>query len=78
MENHSRGLFSGMVGWFNFSNEGEFSVAIRSALLKDKSVYAFAGCGIVNGSDPDNEFEESELKLKPILSLFENETVYQS
>ncbi len=78
MENHSRGLFSGMIGWFNFNNEGEFAVAIRSALMKDKTVYAFAGCGIVNGSDPETEFEESELKLKPILSLFENETVYQS
>ena len=78
MENHSRGLFSGMIGWFNFNNEGEFAVAIRSALMKDRSVYAFAGCGIVKGSDPDDEFEESELKLKPILSLFENETIYQS
>ncbi len=78
MENHSRGLFSGMIGWFNFNNEGEFAVAIRSALMNDRSVYAFAGCGIVKGSDPDDEFEESELKLKPILSLFENETIYQS
>ena len=78
MENHSRGLFSGMVGWFNFNKEGEFAVAIRSALMKDKTVYAFAGCGIVKGSDPETEFEESELKLKPILSLFENETIYQS
>lgn len=78
MENHSRGLFSGMIGWFNFNNEGEFAVAIRSALMKDRNVYAFAGCGIVRGSDPDNEFEESELKLKPILSLFENEEIYQS
>lgn len=77
MENHSRGLFSGMVGWFNFNMEGEFAVAIRSALMKDRLVYAFAGCGIVKGSDPDSEFEESELKLKPILSLFENETIYQ-
>jgi len=77
MENHNRGLFSGMIGWFNFNNEGEFAVAIRSALMKEKTVYAFAGCGIVRGSDPDNEFEESELKLKPILCLFENETIYQ-
>ena len=77
MENHSRGLFSGMIGWFNFNNEGEFAVAIRSALMKEKSVYAFAGCGIVKGSNPENEFEESELKLKPILSHFENETIYQ-
>ena len=78
MENFERGLFAGITGWFNFYNEGEFAVAIRSALLKDKNLYAFAGCGIVEGSDPDLEFEETELKLKPILSLFENEKIYQS
>lgn len=78
MENHSRGLFAGMVGWFNFNNEGEFTVAIRSAILKDDYIYAFAGCGIVEGSDPEAEFKESELKLQPILSLFKDEEVYQS
>ncbi len=78
MENHSRGLFAGMVGWFNFDNEGEFAVAIRSAILKADHVHAFAGCGIVEGSDPESEFEETELKLQPILSLFKDEKVYQS
>jgi len=71
MEPHDRGLFSGMIGWFNFNNEGEFAVAIRSALLKKRSIHAFAGCGIVLGSDAEFEYAESELKLKPILSLFE-------
>lgn len=78
MENHSRGLFAGMVGWINFNNEGEFAVAIRSAILKDDYIYAFAGCGIVEGSDPLSEFEEAELKLQPILSLFKDEEIYQS
>ena len=72
MEPHNRGLFSGMIGWFNLKNEGEFAVAIRSALLKDKTIHAFAGCGIVTGSDPEVEYAESELKLKPIISLFES------
>jgi menaquinone-specific isochorismate synthase len=72
MEPHDRGLFSGMIGWFNFNNEGEFAVAIRSALLRKKSIHAFAGCGIVKGSDPEAEYSESELKLKPIISLFES------
>jgi menaquinone-specific isochorismate synthase len=65
------------VGWFNFESEGDFAVSIRSALLKDNSLYAFAGCGIVEGSDPEAEYEETELKLKPILSLFKDETIYQ-
>ncbi len=78
LESHDRGLYSGNVGWFNFNGDGEFAVAIRSALIKDKTLFAYAGCGIVKGSEPQQEFEESEIKLKPILSLFVNEKVYQS
>ena len=76
-EGYNRGLYAGIIGWFNFENEGEFAVAIRSALLKGSELDAFAGCGIVEGSDPDLEFEETELKLKPILSLFPHEKIYQ-
>jgi menaquinone-specific isochorismate synthase len=73
LEDYHRGLYAGITGWFNFEGEGEFSVAIRSALLKGKKIFAFAGGGIVEGSDPATEYRETELKLKPILSLFENE-----
>ena len=71
-ETFDRGLFSGIIGWFNADNYGEFYVTIRSALLKDNRLFAYAGCGIVENSDPKEEFEETELKLKPILSLFNN------
>lgn len=71
-EDFDRGLFSGVIGWFNADNYGEFFVTIRSALVKGNKLYAYAGCGIVEGSDPEEEFEESKLKLKPILSLFNN------
>jgi menaquinone-specific isochorismate synthase len=71
-ENFDRGLFSGVIGWFNADNYGEFFVTIRSALVKDNKLYAYAGCGIVEGSDPQEEFDETKLKLKPILSLFNN------
>ena len=73
MERHNRGLYTGAVGWFNLSDEGEFAVAIRSALVKGKNLSAYAGCGIVKGSIPEIEFEETKLKLKPILNLFKNE-----
>lgn len=78
MEPYDRGLYSGNIGWFNFNGSGEFAVSIRSALMQDTDLYAFAGCGIVEGSEPKAEYEESEIKLKPILSLFVNEKVYQS
>ncbi|MGE5353761.1 MAG: isochorismate synthase [Acidobacteriota bacterium] len=73
MEDYHRGMYAGIVGWFNFKKEGEFAVAIRSALLKGRKLYAFAGGGIVEGSDPATEYKETELKLKPILALFDNE-----
>lgn len=78
MEKHDRGMYTGNIGWFNFNGNGEFAVGIRSALLKSDYLYAYAGCGIVEGSEPKTEFEESEIKLKPILSLFVDEKIYQS
>ena len=77
-ENYDRGLFAGIVGWFNFNNEGEFAVSIRSAIIKGAELRAFAGCGIVEGSDPILEYEETKLKLKPILSLFKYEVANKS
>lgn len=77
LELFDRGLYSGVFGWFNLSGNAEFSVGIRSALLKKNIVRAYAGCGIVQGSDSISEFKETELKLKPILNLFKNETKHK-
>ncbi len=77
MEEHDRGLYAGIVGWFSFEDEAEFAVAIRSALYKEKKIFAYAGCGIVEGSEPQEEFNETELKLKPIKNLFIYENSYQ-
>lgn len=71
LENYKRGLYSGVIGWLNIKKEGEFAVGIRSALLNDKNLVVFAGCGIVKGSDPELEYNEAELKMVPILSLFD-------
>ena len=73
MEPHDRGLYSGNIGWFNFNGNGEFAVGIRTALITRNHLYAYAGCGIVEGSEAEAEFDESEIKLKPILSLFSEE-----
>lgn len=70
LENFDRGLYAGILGWFNLEGNGEFAIGIRSALYKNSFLYAFAGCGIVEGSEIKSEFEETELKLKPMLSLF--------
>lgn len=38
LENHNRGLYGGLIGWLNFENEGEFAVAIRSAILNRRKL----------------------------------------
>ncbi len=67
-ERFDRGWYAGPVGWMDRHGEGEFVVAIRSALLHGPQATLFAGCGIVADSDPEREYAESCLKLKPMLS----------
>jgi menaquinone-specific isochorismate synthase len=66
-EQLDRGWYAGPVGWLDRHGEGEFAVAIRSALLDGHEAHLFAGCGIVGDSDPASEYRESCLKLKAML-----------
>jgi isochorismate synthase len=66
LEAFDRGWYAGPVGWVDLNGAGEFSVAIRSALLQGQTATAYAGCGIVANSDPVAEFVETELKLRPM------------
>jgi len=68
MEAHDRGWYSGPIGWIDDKGDGEFYVALRSALVKDEEAHVFAGGGIVSESHPDTEWDETELKLQPIIS----------
>ncbi len=68
LEGFRRGWYAGPVGWINANGRGEFSVAIRSGLIKDDHATFYAGCGIVEGSDPENEWSETELKLIPMMT----------
>lgn len=61
-----RGRYAGPVGWFNTDGEGEFAIALRCGLIEGARVTMYAGGGIVVGSDPSSEFEETELKLRPM------------
>lgn len=67
-EGLARGWYAGPIGWMDAAGEGEFAVAIRSALVGEAEALLFAGCGIVGDSDPEEEYAESWLKLRPVLS----------
>lgn len=66
LEGMDRGWYAGPMGWMDFAGEGEFAVGLRSGLLSPGSARIYAGAGIVAGSNPDNEYAETETKLRPL------------
>jgi salicylate biosynthesis isochorismate synthase/menaquinone-specific isochorismate synthase len=69
LEGLDRGWYAGPVGWMDAAEDGEFCVALRSALLRDRTAHLYAGGGIVADSDPAAELAETELKLEATLPL---------
>jgi len=69
LEGMDRGWYAGPVGWMDATEDGEFCVALRSALLRDREAHLYAGGGIVAGSDPAAELAETEVKLEALLPL---------
>lgn len=67
LEGVDRGRYAGPVGWMGASGDGEWMLALRSAQVSaDGTVRAWAGAGIVAGSDPAREVAETALKFRPI------------
>jgi menaquinone-specific isochorismate synthase len=66
LEGFPRGLYGGALGWINSRGGGEFFVGIRSALVAGATARVYAGAGIVAGSEPDQEFAETEMKFKAL------------
>lgn len=66
-EPFSRGWYAGPIGWIDAEGGGEFAVGLRSGLLRDDVATLYAGCGIVQGSQPEREWAESEIKLEAML-----------
>ncbi len=64
IEGFPRGLYAGAIGWLNARGGGEFLVGIRSALVEGNTARVYAGAGIVEGSDPEREYAETELKFR--------------
>jgi menaquinone-specific isochorismate synthase len=70
-EPFERGWYAAPIGWFDASGDGEFAVGIRSAVAEGDRVTLFAGNGIVADSDPAAEWDEVQLKFRPILDELE-------
>jgi anthranilate synthase component 1 len=61
-ERERRGLYGGAVGYLGYDGNMDTAITIRSAVLKDGQAHIHTGAGIVAGSVPEREFEETEHK----------------
>jgi menaquinone-specific isochorismate synthase len=70
LEGMDRGRYAGPVGWTDATGDGEWGVALRCAELSGARARLFAGAGIVGDSLPEDELEETRLKLLAMQSAF--------
>lgn len=71
-ESFQRGWYAGPVGWFDNDGDGVFVPALRTAVGQGKEWTLFAGAGIVAGSDPTKEWNETRMKFQPVLRALSN------
>ncbi|MFC7788873.1 isochorismate synthase [Microbacterium sp. MAHUQ-60] len=75
IEPFDRGRYAGPVGWIDASGDGEWAIALRCAQFAPaahdaagaRRVTAYAGAGIVAGSDPESELLETRVKFRPLV-----------
>lgn len=71
LEGMDRGRYAGPVGWMDRAGNGEFAIALRCAEISGARARLFTGAGIMSDSLPENELEETRLKLDAMMSALE-------
>ncbi|MCX7181485.1 MAG: anthranilate synthase component I [Candidatus Methylopumilus sp.] len=71
LEPSKRGIYAGAVGYLGFDGDMDVAIAIRTGIIKNKTLYVQAGAGIVADSIPDNEWVETQNKAKAVLRAAE-------
>jgi anthranilate synthase component I len=71
LEPSKRGVYAGAVGYIGFNGDMDLAIAIRTAVVKDKTLYVQAGAGIVADSVPEHEWVETQNKARALLRAAE-------
>jgi anthranilate synthase component I len=71
LEKEKRSLYAGCIGYFSAGEEMDTCIALRTALIKDGTMYVQAGAGIVADSDPAFEQQECINKAKALFRAAE-------
>jgi anthranilate synthase component 1 len=70
-EGERRGLYGGAAGYFGYDGNMDTAITIRSAVLREGRAHVHTGAGIVAGSVPEKEFEETEHKAAALRRAIE-------
>ena len=71
LEPVKRGVFGGAVGYLGWHGEMDMSIAIRTGIIRDGKVYVQAGAGLVADSDPQSEWNETQIKARAVIRAVE-------
>lgn len=71
LEPVKRGVYAGAVGYLGFNGDMDVAIAIRTAVVKDETLYVQAGAGIVADSVPENEWMETCNKARAVIRAAE-------
>lgn len=71
LESHCRGWYTGAIGWMS-GTSCEWSVVLRCALWRQQSLYFYSGAGIMPASEPQQEWDELNVKLESLLNLWQD------
>ena len=67
LEPDKRGAYSGAVGYISVAGDLDTCIALRTAVVKDKTMYVQAGAGVVYDSEPEAEYEETFSKARALI-----------
>ncbi|WP_316013046.1 anthranilate synthase component I [Roseobacter sp. HKCCA0434] len=68
LESEKRGVYGGGVGYFSAGGDMDICIALRTAVLKDETLYVQAGGGVVYDSDPEAEYQETVNKAGALMA----------
>jgi isochorismate synthase len=65
-EKHNRSLYSGYLGPINLASETHLFVNLRTVQIRHNQATYYAGCGITEDSDPEKEWQETQMKCQTL------------
>ena len=78
MEPERRGIYAGAVGYFGANGSMDTCIALRTAIVKNGTMYVQAGGGVVADSDPEGEYQESCNKARALIRAAQEALTFAS